>query len=1168
LSIIKKIKSLLQERILVIDGAMGTQIQDLEVPSEAWLDENGVDQEGCNELLNDTAADIIKRIHKRYAMADADLIKTNTFGTMPWVLDEYQMSNRAYELSKKGAMLVKEVCDEFSTQESPKFVLGSIGPGTKLPSLGHIHYDEMYEGYKLCALGLIDGGCDIFLLETCQDPLQIKAAIHACQDACSERKIEIPVMVSVTIELSGSMLIGTDATTIVTILEPFNILSLGFNCGTGPDQVKKHLKTLSELCSIPISIHANAGLPQNRGGYTYYPMGPDEFTQKQLEFTEFDGVSFLGGCCGTTPQHIQALKKAVSSIKPKEPKGSIEPSIASLFNTTQLFQEPAPLLIGERSNATGSKAFRELIIASDYEGTLTVGQAQVRDGAHLLDVNVEFAGRDGAKDMAAVMELYNQKIPLPLMPDATRVNTMEEGLKCIGGKPIINSVNLEDGEEKLDDICRLAKRYGTALVCLTIDEVGMAKTKDDKLRIAERIYELAVNRHGIDPRNLIFDMLAFTVGSGDLEYRDAAIQTRDAIEELHKRHPEVGSTLGLSNISFGLDKNARFFLNSVFLHHCIKVGMTSVIINVKHIIPLSRMGEDDIAICEELLFSPNDESLFKFIEHFSDKTVEDESNDEEYEAMSSEEKIAKLLMDGDKERMIPLVEEARKEIHPDTIVNEILIDAMKVVGELFGSGQMQLPFVLQSAETMKSTVDYLNPYLTKQEKDTDTTLVIGTVKGDVHDVGKNLVDIILSNNGFKVINVGIKVQLETYLETMEANNIQAIGMSGLLVKSTAVMKDNLETLAEMGISIPVLLGGAALTRSFVDDFCRPIYKGPIFYCRDAFDGVIAMGRIEKFNEDNSVGLDTRLAGDMVEREKKVKKEVIIPPFEEIKLPEKVDIPTPPFWGRRVLQKDDLDLNMVFDWVNKKTVIKMHWGYKSKGMDKDEYQKLLDKTVYPAYERLKQEFIDKDLFEPTIIYGYYPCRSNDSELYLYDESEGWNVDANANSEPFANTVGRAVTTFNFPRQGRKPHRALSDFFRHERHDVIALTCVSAGAKFSAYEKELYDAGKYLEYNMVHGFSVELAEALAEVAHKQIRLDLNIASEDEGHTLRDVRMNRYQGARYSFGYAACPDLEQSRGIFDLLKPEEFGIELSETFQIHPEQSTTALVVHHPKANYYSV
>ena len=1169
MNIKEKIQKLIEDRVLVIDGATGTQIQSLDIPKEAWLDENGELQEGCNELLNATAPHIMQEVHNAYAKAGADLIKTNTFGAMPWVLNEYGLGDRAYELSKRGAEIVKEICERYSTPQKPRFVLGSIGPGTKLPSLGHIHYNEMYSGYLTTALGLIDGGCDIFLLETCQDPLQIKSAIHACSEANRQRGRDLPIMVSVTIELSGTMLIGTDASTIVTILEPFDILSLGFNCGTGPEQVKKHLKILSELCSIPISVHANAGLPQNRGGYTYYPMGPIEFTEKQLEFTKFDGVSFLGGCCGTTPQHIHTLQKALKGIKPKAPTGKIEPSVASLFNTTPLFQKPAPLLIGERSNATGSKAFRELILSSDYEGTLNIAQAQVRDGAHVLDVNVEFAGRDGAKDMRAVMELYNQKIPIPLMPDATRVNTIEEGLKCIGGKPIINSVNLEDGEEKLDAICKLAKKYGTALVCLTIDENGMAKTTEDKLRIAERIYDLAVNRHKIDPTNLIFDMLTFTVASGDLEYRYSAVETLNAIKELHHRHPEVGSTLGLSNISFGLKMNSRKFLNSVFLHHCLQAGLTSVIINVKHIIPLSKMSREDIDICEELLFNPNDNSLFKFIEHFSDKSIQDNSIDEEYEAMSSEEKIAKLLIDGDKDRMIPLVEKVRHEIAPDKIVNEILIDAMKVVGELFGSGKMQLPFVLQSAETMKATVDYLNPYLTKQEKESDTTLVIGTVKGDVHDVGKNLVDIILSNNGFKVINVGIKTELQQYLDVMKEHNIQAIGMSGLLVKSTAVMRDNLETLANMGITIPVLLGGAALTKSFVDEFCRPIYKGAIFYCRDAFDGVIAMNRIEEYNKNPSIGLDTRLAGDMNKVEKQTKQEKItIPPFEQIEMPTQVDIPTPPFWGRRVIQKDNLDLDMVFSWVNKRAVIKMHWGYKSKGMKREEYQSLLENKVYPEYERLKNEFIEKDLFEPTIIYGYFPCRSDNQELLIFDKSEGWNIDKNANRESFDKVKNRAIVKFHFPRQRRKPYRALSDFFRHDRHDVVALTCVTAGEKFSLYEKKLYNEGKYLEYNMVHGFSVELAEALAEVVHKQIRMDLGILKDDEGATLRDVRMNRYQGARYSFGYPACPDLEQSRGLFDMLKPEDFGITLSETFQIHPEQSTSAIVVHHPQATYYAV
>jgi 5-methyltetrahydrofolate--homocysteine methyltransferase len=597
--------------------------------------------------------------------------------------------------------------------------------------------------------------------------------------------------------------------------------------------------------------------------------------------------------------------------------------------------------------------------------------------------------------------------------------------------------------------------------------------------------------------------------------------------------------------------------------------MTSVIINVKHIVPLAKMSQEDKAICEELLFAADDQSLFKFIDHFSDKTIDNSKNDEEYEAMSDEEKIGRLLLDGDKERMIPLVEKARQTIQPDKIVNEILIDAMKVVGELFGSGKMQLPFVLQSAETMKTTVDYLNPYLTKQEKDTDTTLVIGTVKGDVHDVGKNLVDIILSNNGFKVINIGIKTELEEYLGVMKSNEIHAIGMSGLLVKSTQVMKDNLEILSAKGITIPILLGGAALTRSFVDDFCRPIYGGAIFYCRDAFDGVIAMSRIEKYNEDPSGGLDTRLNGDMVERQVKEVKEIIIPPFEALKMPSRdVKIPTPPFWGRRVLRKEQLDFDMVCEWVNKRTLFKMHWGYKRAGMEVNAYKKLLETKVYPAYERIKREIVQRGLFDPTIIYGYYPVRSNDRELLIFDETAGWNIDANANRQPLEMVIGNAKYVFEFPRQRKAPHRALSDFFTHMRDDVLPLTCVSVGDKFSEYEKELYASNQYLEYNMVHGFGVELAEALAEVAHKQIRLDLGIASDDEGFSLRDVRLNRYAGARYSFGYPACPDLEQSKIIFDLLRPEEFGIVLSETFQIHPEQSTTALVVHHKEATYYSV
>ena len=1161
----------IKKRPMIIDGAMGTQLQEATISQEAWIDPDKGDLEGCNELLNVTAPEVLETIFRRYLTAGADLITTNTFGAFSWVLDEYGIGHRAYELSKAGAAIVKRMCDQFSTAEHPRFVLGSIGPGTKLPSLGHIHYDEMFSGYVECAMGLIDGGCDVFLLETCQDPLQVKAALHACQEANRERGTHLPIMVSVTIELAGTMLIGTDAQTIATILEPFDILSLGFNCGTGPQQYTKHVKTLSQVWGKPISVHANAGLPQNRGGHSFYPMGPDEFATQQESFLAFDGVSFLGGCCGTTPQHIRALVDRVASIVPKKPTGSQPSALASLFNTVPLMQNPAPLLVGERSNATGSKAFRELLLEENYEGTLTVGQQQVRVGAHVLDVSVGFAGRNEIKDMQAVVGLYAQKIALPLMPDSTQTDALEMALKMIGGRPIINSVNLEDGIEKFDAVCALAKKYGAALVCLTIDEVGMAKTAQTKLEVAQRILDMAVNRHGLKEEDLVFDVLTFTVGSGDEEYRDAAVQTIEAIRLLRDKHPKVGAILGLSNISFGLDKEARPYLNSIFLDHCIKAGLTAVIINVQHIIPLNKISEQEQQICNDLLFNtkPNGQALFDFIDHYSRKApVDNAAVDEAYASLSTEEKIAKLLMDGDKDRMIPLVETARQTIAPERIVNEILIDAMKVVGELFGNGQMQLPFVLQSAETMKATVDYLNPYLPKVEKAADTTLVLGTVKGDVHDVGKNLVDIILSNNGYKVINLGIKVDLDAFTTTLKTSNAQAIGMSGLLVKSTQVMKENLIAMKEAGIKTPVLLGGAALTRSFIDEYCRPNYEGPIFYCKDAFDGVTAMSRIEKAGNDYTK-LDTNLHGKAGEGEKVVeKKAVVIPPFSELKMPNRdVTVPTPPFWGRRVLRLTHQQVELAFSWVNHKILFKQRWGYGSKGLSDAAYEKQLNDIVWPAYERLKQQFLDEGLFDPTIIYGYFPCRSDDTTLVIFDESEGYFNQESINREPLATAMPRAVATFTFPRQHKQPHRALSDFFHTERHDVLALTCVSAGSKLSAYEKTLYDAGKYTEYYQVHGLGVELAEALAEMAHKQIRLDLDISG-DEGATLGDVQMNKYQGARYSFGYPACPDLELNRPLFDLLKPEEFGIELSETYQIHPEQSTSAIVVYHPNATYYNI
>ncbi len=1156
---INKINNIIKNKVLIIDGAMGTQLQIADIKDEQWQYE-GKDLEGCNELLNQTAPEVLTVIHDAYAKSGANLITTNTFGTMPWVLDEYDISEKAYELSYLGAKLVKESCEKFNNEDDIKLVLGSIGPGTKLPSLGHIKYDEMYEGYKIVANGLADGGTDIFLLETCQDPLQIKAALHALKDTHPE----IPIMVSVTIEMSGTMLIGTDAMTIAAIMEPFNILSLGFNCGTGPKQVYKHVKTLSEVCKFPISVHANAGLPQNKGGVTFYPMGPKEFTSLQKSFLEISGVAFLGGCCGTTPEHIKELVKEVKGSVPLKPSGFLKASLASLFNTVSLKQDPAPLLIGERSNATGSKAFRELLKANDYEGTLSVGQQQVRAGAHIIDVSVGFAGRDEREDMDKVVELYSQKVSLPLMPDSTQILALEAALKQIGGRPIINSVNLEDGEEKFDAVCKLAKKFGAALVCLVIDEVGMAKTKEDKLRIAERIFDLCVNRHGFKPDDLVFDMLTFTIGSGDDEYRTAGVETMEAIREFQIRHPEVGTTLGLSNISFGLDIKARAYLNSIYLDYCVKAGLTSAIVNVKHILPLNKISEDDKKACDDLIFNNQEEGdpLFAFIEHFSNVDDIEEQSDEEYQKLEPIEKVKKLLLDGDKDRLLPLAEELRHEVKPELIVNEWLIDGMKIIGELFGSGQMQLPFVLQSAETMKATVDSLNPYLPKEEKASETILVLGTVKGDVHDVGKNLVDIILSNNGFKVINIGIKADLNDFIIAVKEHKADAIGMSGLLVKSTAVMKENLEELKKIGVNIPILLGGAALTKSFINDYCRPIYDGPIFYCRDAFDGVVSMQRIESGDSSN-----TALAADLVNQEekpKREKKEIIIPPYEEISLPEATEFTFPPLWGRVALTEKNINQDLVFSWINHRVLFRQRWGYKRAKQKSADFLKHEKEVVEPLYEDLKEQFIQKELFNPIAIYAYYPCISHDNKLYIFDTKYSFNSEKESKNVP---SLEEAIKVLEFPRQGKQPHRCIADFFANDRLDVVAFSFASAGLKLSPYEADLYKQSKFTEYYQVHGLGVELAEALAEVIHKQVRLDLDIVPK-EGNTLKDVQMKQYVGCRYSPGYAACPDLEMSRDIFDLLNPEEFGIELSETFQIHPEQSTCAIIVPHHLANYYNI
>lgn len=873
-SVKDRLKELIREQYLIIDGATGTELQKKEIKKEYWTF-NGNNIEGCNEILNITAPHIMKEIHIDYLNANANITKTNSFGAIPWVLSEYDIADKAYELAKQAAVIANEARDEYLKNPNSKgdldrdiFIAGSLGPGVKLPSLGQIGFDEMYSGYTLAARGLIEGGVDIILLETAQDVLQLKAAILAVNDTAKKLNKDIPIMVSVTIEKEGTMLLGTDIETAYTILSNLDIFSIGMNCGTGPDMAMQHIKKLSEISCLPISIHSNAGLPENRDGKAYYSMTPEEFADINSEFFNLSGLAFIGGCCGTTPKHIEALAKKVKGVKPK--KTALEKQrayIASLFNSVSIKQEPAPLMIGERSNATGSKIFRELMIAGDMDGMLDVGIKQVKSGSHAIDVNAAWAGRDEIEDITKIISAYVKQISLPLVIDAIKPDVIEAALKVYGGKPIINSANMEQGEEKFDAICSLAKRYGASIMLLTIDEKAMALTCEDKLRMCERMYDRAVNVHKILPHDIIFDPLTFTLASGDENSFLAGVETLNAIKELSKRYPESSISLGVSNISFGLKEEARKVMNSVFLYEAINHGLSAAIVNVAQILPISKIGDKEIELARELIYNKNKtkEPLINYINYFSDKKEKKELTN-----VTNEEKIKKpireairdAMLDGEWKDMQNLLNEAKKNSEEfggekkfaQAIIDEILLPTMADIGVKFGEGSIQLPFVLGSAEVMKKSVDFLSEFLEKKKQEKTAKIILGTVAGDVHDVGKNLVEIIIKNNGFETVNLGTKVPIEKFIEAYHEHNADCIGMSGLLVKSTEVMKDNLAYIRDKGLKIPILLGGAALTKDFVENTCKKVYgdSGKIFYCKDGFDDIVAIKEIiaDRDNKEN------------------------------------------------------------------------------------------------------------------------------------------------------------------------------------------------------------------------------------------------------------------------------------------------------------------------------
>jgi 5-methyltetrahydrofolate--homocysteine methyltransferase len=1145
----------LKEKIIIADGAMGTMIQ---AANPSPDDFGGLD--GCNEYLICTRPEIIKNIYSAYLDAGADVIETNTFGSSKLVLAEYDVGERAHEISKLNAQAARVLADEFASKAWPRFVAGSVGPGTKLPTLGHITFDEMFESYLPQMIGLIEGGIDFFQIETCQDLLQVKCAVAAAVEAMRRCNKRIPISVTVTIETTGTMLVGSEVAAALVVLESLPVDMIGFNCATGPDMMQENVRYLCSSGRVPVAVIPNAGLPRNDGGRAVYDLNPEMLADYHEVFVKDFGAAMVGGCCGTTPAHIRELFRRVGSLAPKPMRGFLEPHVTSNYTAVQLDQPgTSPLIIGERCNANGSKQFREYLLAENWEAIVEMARKEVEEGAHVLDVCTAYVGRNELRDMTEIVSRFVGQVTAPLMIDSTQLDVLEAALKLIGGRAIINSINLEDGEEKFDKICELAARFGAALIALTIDEEGMAKTADRKLAVAERIYKLCTERHGIPPEALIFDPLTFTIGSGDEDSRKAGVETLEGIKLIKEKLPKVRTVLGLSNISFGLKPYPRQILNSVFLAEAIKHGLDSSIVHQGKILPLHKIPDEILTISLDLIYDRRSEGydpLFLFMEKLQGAVAE--RSDESTADSPIEERLKKAIIDGRKQGIEALLDKALESYQPLDIVNTILLEGMKVVGDLFGSGEMQLPFVLQSAETMKKAVAHLEQFMDKLGGPSKGCMVIATVKGDVHDIGKNLVDIILSNNGYKVVNLGIKQPLESILAAAEEHKPDAIGMSGLLVKSTLVMKENLEEMSRRGISTPVVCGGAALNRAYVEVDLRQAYTtGKVFYGADAFTGLKIMDELTGRTEDRVLtseneGQQERRGEMRAEREARLAGRV--DEYFDTATPRAEFIPKPPFWGVRYVDSKELNLKELFTFINRKALYANQWMYRRGNRSTKEYKDFIASYVDPLFYTWCERAEERGWLQPKVVYGYFPCNSDKNELVVYSPDDH----------------AKEFCRIRFPRQVNDKRRCISDYFAPLSsgvRDVVAFHVVTSGALASEKCQELFKANEYTDYLHFYGLSVETAEALAEYWHRRIRQELGIAG-DDGPTIETLFRQTYRGERYSFGYPACPNLEDQTHIFALLDPEKIGVSLSSEYQLVPEQSTSAIIVHHPEACYFSI
>ena len=1172
--------------VLVFDGGMGTNLQTQNLTAE---DFGGAEYEGCNEYLVHTKPEAVEIVHRGFLDAGADVIETDTFGGTAMVLAEYDLADQAYYLNKTAAELAKKLTAEYSTPEKPRFVAGSMGPGTKLPTLGHIDYDTLLTNYELQAEALYDGGVDLFLVETCMDVLQIKAALNGIEAVFAKKGDRRPLMVSVTMEQMGTMLSGSTMEAALAILEPFPIDILGLNCATGPDLMKEHVKHLSEHSPFIVSCVPNAGLPENVGGQAHYRLTPMELRMSLMHFVEDLGVQIIGGCCGTRYEHIQQLAEMAGDLTPKERHPAFEPCAASIYNTQPYIQDNSFLIVGERLNASGSKKCRTLLNEESWDSLVAMGKAQVKEGAHILDVNVDYVGRDGEKDMHELASRLVNNVTLPLMLDSTEWTKMEAGLKVAGGKCILNSTNYEDGEERFIKVLELAKTYGAGVVIGTIDEDGMGRTADKKFEIAKRSYEAAIE-YGLPAHEIFFDPLALPVSTGIEEDRENGKATVEAIKRIRDELPGCHILLGVSNVSFGLNLAARQVLNSVFLHECMQVGLDSAIVNASKILPLSKIDESHQKICFDLIYDKREfdgdictyDPLGELTTLFAGKKAKkSEAVDKN---LPIDERLKRHIIDGERIGLDEALDEAMQDYPPLDIINTFLLDGMKVVGELFGSGQMQLPFVLQSAQTMKAAVAHLEPHMDKEETDDrgKGKFVIATVKGDVHDIGKNLVDIILSNNGYKVINLGIKQPVDNIIKAYEEHQPDCIAMSGLLVKSTAFMKDNLEVFNEKGITVPVILGGAALTPKFVNQDCQNTYNGTVVYGKDAFADLHFMdklmpakandnwddikGFLDEVSSSNGSAVDTGNGKEQpfegenrdkifVDEVSKKEEPLVIDTRRSDEVSLDIERPTAPFWGSKILKANEIPIEEVFPFLDLQALFVGQWQFrKPKDQSREEYDEFLARKVHPILEEWKQKSIGDNLLDPTVIYGYFPCNAEGNTLYIYDVEDH----------------SKLVTSFEFPRQRSGKRLCIADFFATKESgiiDVFPMQAVTVGEIATEYAQKLFKDDQYTDYLYYHGLAVQMAEALAEWTHARVRKELGFAAEDSDK-IRDILQQRYRGSRYSFGYPACPNIPDQYKQLDLLDTKRINMYMDESEQLYPEQSTTAIITYHPVARYFSV